>query len=105
MIGVGTGIGSNVSGVIFGGRGGGTIGGAGGVTFYSLWNKLIKQHNKPSNPSNPNNPGHHLQQSLSFLSRSIIIGPDGADVVGLSITITLVFGAFCGGGIEIGLSI
>ncbi len=106
VIGIGNGIGSNVSGVMFGGRGGGTIGcGAGGVTFYYLWNKLIKQHNKPNNPSNPNNPGHHLQQSLSFLSLSIIIGPAGADVVGLSITITLVFGGFGGGGIDIGLSI
>lgn len=104
-IGIGVGTGSNVYGVGLGAGGttGGTTGG-GGTTFSYLWNKLIKQHNNPSNPSNPNNPGHHLQQSLSFLSLSIIIGPLGAFDTGRSITTTLVFGGLGGGGIETGLS-
>lgn len=97
-IGGGTGIGSKVSGVIIGG---GIIGGGGGGVGYVL--EPNKQHNKPNKPNNPNNPGHHFQQSL-LCSLSITTGA-GAGVTGLSITITLVFGAFCGMGCGTGLSI
>ena len=107
VTGIGIGIGSNVSGegTGLGGIIGSGFGWGGGTIFYYLWNKLIRQHSNPNNPNNPNNPGHHLQQSLSFLYRSIIIGPDGAGCAGLSITITLVFGLGWGGGWETGLSI
>lgn len=89
-IGGGTGIGSNVSGVIVGGM---ITGGEGGGGMGYDFEPDNKQHNKPNKPNNPNNPGHHFQQSLDSLS---ITTGAGAGVTGRSITIILVFGAFCG---------
>ncbi len=91
MIGVGTGKGSNVSGVIIGGKGIGGMGaGGGGVVF----EPCSRQHSKPSKPNKPNSPGHHFQQSFDS-PLSMIIGA-GVGVAGLSITITFVLGALCG---------
>ncbi len=62
VTGMGTGIGSRVSGVMTGG--GGTIGGGvtGGGVGYDLKCES-KQQRSPKRPSSPNSPGHHLQQS------------------------------------------
>ena len=95
VTGMGTGIGSRVSGVMTGG--GGTIGGGvtGGGVGYVLKCES-RQHKSPKRPKSPNNPGHHLQQSSWFLS--MMIGDAAGAGAGLSMTMTLVFGAFCGGG-------